>query len=305
LSIIIANGQYQEFYFSGGDVTMLKLFRALITLLTAATLMGCIDSTTEIQIQRDGSGSVTETVYTMRSMERMLEVLSGMAETLVTEDEKRDAPKSRADRRYYVDRAAAMGKGVRLGSLESVKRGDGAEGIKAVYTFTDIRSTAVSPEPSFFIPQLPPPVLTNDPAVVTFEFTSGSPATLTVHLPWSKKAATAVTPRTSRSSESAITREEAAMVRHVLDGFRSHMIVRTADPLKKSNASFQERDRQRTSSKHVILFDLNLGDAVRNETIMDQLEMIGPVRNMEIALERYAGLTGMRVEKQPTVTIEF
>ncbi len=24
-----------------------------------------------------------------------------------------------------------------------------------------------------------------------------------------------------------------------------------------------------------------------------------------IALERYAGLTGMRVEKQPTVTIEF
>lgn len=284
---------------------MMKHFRTLIALSAAAILMGCIDSTTEIQIQRDGSGTVTETVYTMRSMERMLEVLSGMAETLVAEDEKLNAPKSRLDRRYYVDRAAAMGKSVRLSSLESVKRGDGAEGVKAVYTFTDIRSTSISPEPSFFIPQLPPPVLTNDPSVVTFDFASETPATLTVHLPWSRKAATAVTPRKVRQSESAINQEEAAMVRHVLDSFRCRMIVRTADPLIKSNARYQDRDRQQASSKHVVLFDLNLGDAVRNETIMDQLETIGPARNMETALESYAGLTGMRVEKQSTVTIEF
>jgi len=276
----------------------------------AATMGGCVDSTTTVLVRHSGSGTVTEEVYVTKPMERMMNTLMTMASALGTSTNATSRSETGADALRAVGerRLRLMGEGVSLLSIGSVKRADGANGVKCVYSFADVGKLKVCVEP--FHPLLPAEASTLNalpapPAarsMLTFSFASGPNAKLTVHVPWAQEAAS----WGMRGPVTAtLSTEESALLRHVLDGFRARLFIAAEGGVTRASGGAMEDDPADRGRRRVALFDLNLGETVRDETAVARLAGIGPVEDLAQALARYQGLQGVRVETRESVTIEF
>lgn len=290
---------------------MIKWITRLALLALLVTMTGCIDSTTTVHVRKDGSGTVTETVYVTRTMERMMEMLIGMAVALSEDPEARGPHAASVGRGHYESRAGEIGEDVALVSFEKVKGRNGASGKKAVYAFKDIRKIRVSVEPDYALPEgVNPSSSTNSSSSagaygVTFGFRKGSKCELAINLPWAEKARANVLSRTGARPDSSISLEEVGMLRHVLDGFRTRMMISVDDIIAETDAQFVERGRDDPQKKYVLLYDLNIGDAVKNEARLDEMAAIGPTPDMAGALVAYSGIPGMKISQADKVKIVF
>ena len=116
---------------------MRSLSRALLALVTAAALTGCINSTTLIKVNADGSGTVEQT--TLMNMAAVKSMMPG------ADKQMGGAVINKAD----LERTAArMGKGVRLLSAEPATGANGFTGTKAIFAFDDINQVQVSQDPN-------------------------------------------------------------------------------------------------------------------------------------------------------------
>lgn len=115
----------------------MRSLRVLLAVAAAAALAGCINSTTLIKVNADGSGTVEQT--TLMNMAAIKGMMPG------AEKQMGGAVVNKAD----LERTAArMGKGVRLVSAEPTKGANGWEGSKAIFAFDDINQVQVTTGPS-------------------------------------------------------------------------------------------------------------------------------------------------------------
>ncbi|MBD3392941.1 MAG: hypothetical protein GF418_12620 [Chitinivibrionales bacterium] len=99
--------------------------------------IGCMKVITEVYVKRDGSGTVTETMYIDRHLVELAEALG---------DRRGDvAPKP--DKIKGIKRAQSMGEGVTYVSSEAVTSSNNDPGIRTVFAFDDIRTLRVGVEP--------------------------------------------------------------------------------------------------------------------------------------------------------------
>lgn len=285
---------------------MRKLWGAAAMVAVVLTA-GCIESTTTVQVARDGSGTVTETLYEVKSVHRMMSMLRGIGSALADESLQRADDDPFADRMRYVRRAAAMGQGVSLQSMKRVKRGDGSPGVRAVYAFEDIRTLRVPVRPNYPPPVPPPEPRTNDGYRVTFDYTSGpgEEARLTAAIPWADAARRQRAAYAVNVPRGSLSRDESALVAHVFSGFRIRLCVRTVPTFAETTASRVDDDSHPSDDRAVTVFDLMLGEAVRNDRALSRLAGIGAARDVSDALVKYAGLPGVTVEQQNSVTVRF
>lgn len=279
---------------------------AVLLIAAGLTFSGCIDSTTTVEVGPDGAGTVTEAVYVNRAMESMLTVMTRMSAALLPR--QADAPAVSANsQEKYAKRAAAMGRGVTLVSVNTEKRGDGKNGTRAVYAFADINKVRVYVDPPYPVPEFSP--ATNAPSqvpTVMFEFTARDVRELRVLIPWSEGSHRNVAARQTAQRQGApVSAEDIAILRHTLDGFRARFFVTTTPPPKSLTAGFSDTIPGKPAHRRALLFDLNLGELVRNEGYLDQLGALGPATDMTDAVARYAGLPMLKVERQPVVQIRF
>lgn len=122
---------------AGFVVTILN--RTLAAVALAVTCTGCIDSSTIITINRDGSGTMELTTLVNRELLQMLrpDPPNGGAAPA-------DQPMFNAeDLRTQAER---MG-GLTLRSAEPIRNSKGMEGLHAVFSFNDIRTLRLTPGP--------------------------------------------------------------------------------------------------------------------------------------------------------------
>jgi len=110
----------------------MRVLRSLTVLVSSLTLTACLNSTTVVKVQPDGSGTVEQT--TLVNMAAMKGTIGGQGGPTGPMMNKADLERT----------AESMGKGVRLVSTENVKGDMGFEGVKATFAFDDINQIQVS-----------------------------------------------------------------------------------------------------------------------------------------------------------------
>jgi hypothetical protein len=92
-----------------------------LLLASALAFAGCMQVTTTVDVKKDGSGSVTETLFMSPQFTAMMAGMGGG-----------QMKKNPVDRAQYEARVAEMGEGVTLESVDDVKAADGREGTKEI-----------------------------------------------------------------------------------------------------------------------------------------------------------------------------
>ena len=276
----------------------------------ACLLAGCIDSETRVVIKADGGGTVTETVYVARQMERLLTIMASSVTD--TSDGGSPAWKRGLNRALFRQRAQRMGEGVKLTGFKEVQNRTGGKGYEAVYEFADINTLTLSTEPLCPSPTFreASAAATNAFApgrLVTFAFSRDGDPSLKINLPWpDEMRRQAVALRETMQGDGArLSREDLALLRHVFGGFRARMVVTTMTDIEQTNAAYVERGFGPSRHTEVLLYDLNLGEVVHNEPAAARLAAIGAASDVHEALAKYFQLPGVRVEARNPVTMSL
>ena len=155
----------------------MKALKIVVLLVLSLALMGCFESIVLLRVNKDGSGTIEETVVISDAFMELMKSFGGGEED---EEEEEDF----IDEQELTDKAASMGEGVRYVSAEPVKT-DRGSGYKAIYSFSNINDVRINQNPGENVS--PPPVGGEEEGPVEewlrFEFSGGRTATLNIIYP--------------------------------------------------------------------------------------------------------------------------
>ncbi len=274
---------------------MTRLRSTLLCLLLAFSA-GCLDVTTVVNVNKDGSGFVSETTYVSSSFESM------MKDTLVQLGME-DAPALQINEEAFRKRAIEMGSDVMFRKAEEISK-DGRAGIRVIYTFDDINYLRIKTEPQ---PPLPPGATATkegtEETPITFRFEEGDIATLTVLLPQANSDDT-WDPMTSASVASPDD-AELEQIRQIFEGFRVRLILRVDGEITDTDASFVHLNKKTNKRNLVTLLNMDVGALLSDEERFRELATAGPVQDLRAAKQLLEGFPGISIEDQEEIHISF
>lgn len=251
------------------------LLWALIGLLACAS--GCMQMVAEVQVNKDGSGTVTESVTLMPDAMAMMQSM-GKSELPLEEDK-------------YKARAGQMGAGVTYQEAKRITGKNGSKGIEVVYAFTDINELKfhMSPTP----PGQPGGGPQGDP--IRFEFKPGDAADLVIKMP---------RPDMDKQPPASETKQpgdaEIAQFKQMFAGFRFWVRLRVDGTIGETNASFINKRRN-----GLVLLDMNLGRIMNDDAKLQKLMALKDVRDIAVIKERLKDVPELRFESEEKIHVTF
>lgn len=261
-----------------------KIRVALAALAIVVTLTGCLQFETVVSLQRDGSGTVTQT-FIMNN--QILMMLAGMAA------ESGDEEFSLLDEAELEAEAEAMGRGVEFVSAEPVQN-EWGQGYVAVFSFEDINSLQVNQNPGDNVPEssatADEPIEEN----LTFEFMRGGTSTLLVRFPNLSDDEDA-----DEAGEVEVESMEGMdeMLRQIYSDMRMTISVEVEGSIVSSNATYQEGNR-------VTLLDLDFNSILANPEATERL-LSNQAESITDLQELAANVPGVKIETNDPVRIRF
>ncbi|HYR58108.1 MAG TPA: hypothetical protein VEO95_05745 [Chthoniobacteraceae bacterium] len=271
-----------------------------LAIFAACTFSACLQEEKVINLNTDGSGTIEETMVMNKEiiaqMKQMAEGFGALAQGKGKAGAAA-APFQVMDEAKLRDAAAGMGEGVTFVSAKPVSTATG-EGFSAVYAFTDINKLKVDQNPGENLGGA------NNPAVklggkakkepVSFEFTKGAPATLTVKLPQPKER--------DLSKERAQAPEQGQdmammMMQQMFKDMKVALAIEVAGRIVQTNAEYKDASR-------VTLLELDFNKVLANPEKFKALSQAQP-KTIAEAKTLMKGVDGIKAETQPSVTIKF
>lgn len=288
---------------------MRKLLAVAATLCLAAA--GCVDHTTLIILDRDGSGQIAETTYMAFDPMSMMGGDSGGGG-----NEKADISMPAPDAKKLQAKAATLGEGVSFVSVTPVSKPDGTKGHRVLYSFNDINKLKVKmgdagsngPEMGGG-PAMAGPM--DDSGPVTFQYADGR---LTIRLPRSNAE-----PKPMPQEQPAVSEEQPdyslpdgeaddaddqmmAGMMQMFKGMRIRLVVKTPDEIKATNARYVMPHPKTGVKQFVNLIDFNMDKLLAGNTklLMEMQSRTDPAKTLEMLAE-----AGMFIETNETININF
>lgn len=280
----------------------MKSLRALaLAILTAFSFSACLQEEKVIKLNADGSGTVVETMVMSKEVAQQL---SGFASGLgglgglgqgKPKGEATASPFQILDEEKLRKAADNMGDGVTFVSATPLSTVAG-DGFVATYAFTDINKLKVDQNPTESIPGANNPLMKMNKTKkesVKFEFTKGSPASLTVKMPQPKESdLQKERPKNPGGSEMA-----AMMMQQMFKNLKVSLAVEVTGKITESNAEYREGSR-------VTLMDIDFNKVLADPVKFKALTEAQP-KTLEEAKSLVKGIDGIKAETQPTVTVKF
>ncbi len=271
-----------------------------------AMFTGCLDVTSVVAVKKDGSGTITETVYFGAAMLGMMnQMAAGMGGDI---DVQSQGPFDNVDVMELKEKASKLGEGVAYATHKKVKKADGAEGLQVVYTFKDINKLRVS-----LNPDTPggggmggPGAGAGDDDPVTFSMTKGAQPKLVINMPKPDNPDNAGEPEDMGQPDMSENPQAMAMMKQMFDGFRFRMLVKLIDgEIAKSNASYQGLDPKTKKKQYITLLDMDLGKIMQDDAQLKKLSAMGQMKSMVEAKEKLKDIKGLKVETEEKVTVDI
>jgi hypothetical protein len=274
---------------------MKTLIKLLLLSAIALTIAGCIESTTIIRVNRDGSGEVEET-FLMKT--DVLNMLMGVAET--PGDKKEDGAMP-VDLEKLERKARAMGEGVSLKSAEEHLT-ETSRGYRAVFSFTDINKLVVNENPDENVPAADASEEdAPETEYITFQFMKGSdsePALLTIINPLEEPEESAPVGKGEKTQVSEAANEEMIeMLKEIFRGMRILIALEVDGTILSTGAAYRDGSK-------VTLIDMDFTKIIENEELFRKLAS-ADTGSVEKTKEIIKDIPGIRVELQDQVEIQF
>lgn len=282
--------------------------------LMLLSLVGCLQVDTLIKVKPDGSGTIEETFMMSKEAVQMMEgmmqqMMEGMAEGMKEAGEEPSAkqPEQKQamesfdlfDEAKLKQEAGDMGEGVTYVSGKKIST-DTFEGYEAVYAFADINKLKLNQNPSGNVPSDPSESGPEEKEeYVTFRFTKGKPATLTVKLPEEEsdeknEAAKPAEPRAEEQQQAAMV---LAQMKTMFKGMKIAMAIEVEGAVVETNATHVDGSR-------VTIMELDFGKLLEMPEKLVQFSQLEP-DSVQDAKEFMKDLPGFKVDMNKELTIKF
>ena len=245
-------------------------------------LAGCLQIDTLVTVRADGSGTVRERVAFSGELAGMIREMAGG-----------DADASGFDRDELEQRAAAMGPGVTLSSVEPLPAAEGM-GYVAVWAFEDVDSLRVAQDAEGTVPGEDAAGGSDEVPAATFRLERGERPVLHVQ---SSLATADAEPPPAPSGADAADQVPPEMLREMFGGLRFSFAVEVEGGIVETDASHRDGSR-------VTLFALDFDRLLENQKALEVLaanDSPEPMA-MQAALR---GVPGLTVETAESVRIVF
>lgn len=261
-------------------------------LILALGLTGCIESTTLVSLNPDGSGEIYVREYYSPQVTQMLEGMSSMGRMMGPEGA--EAPES-GDlfKQILDDRLEQYGDGVTLKSKSDETNDAGWKGFRAVFAFADINELKLAMQNEG--PGTPgaTPGADEEAQAFDFSFTPGSPAVLKMKMgEMPDEEAEAAPEAPSMEGMEDMSAQMMQAMAPMMKGMRVRMLLRVNGTVSESNASFPAEGKPNLFT----LMDVSMDAVLDDPEAMQKLMSAGEDLKSPDALARL-DLPGVKVEK--------
>ena len=268
----------------------MRVIRLLPILIATVGLTACLDSTTLVKLNPDGSGTVEQT--TLVNAAALKGTMPGAGGQVTT-------PMS--NREELERTAARMGKGVRLVGTEPIKIANGFEGTKATFAFDDINQVEISQDPSIGggnSPDKAPAAKSDSP--VKFNLTrNGGTSTLTIN--FSDRAVGTAKPEAAGAPSEMpdLTNPMImGMIKTMFQGFKINIALEVAGAIVKTNAEY-------VAGPRITLLEMDMAALLADEAKLKALQgKIGPGASFSDIKPYLKDIKGIKVDG-PSIRVEF
>jgi len=271
---------------------MKKLWKLIIIISALLTMGSCIESTTLVRVQKDGSGEVEDTLL-MRT--EVIQMLMSVGQEMGEESGDFEL----VSREELEQRAREMGAGVTLSSVENIVT-ETHTGYRALYTFQDINTLQVNENPDENVPDSGSPgEEAPNREIITFQFDKAKgkdPASLVINLPQEE---------TKTESEEAHPEElPEEQSEDMLNMFREIFKDMKIDVALEVDGKITETNAEHQDGSRIVLMELDFGKIIQNEEAFRELALSN-TNSLEETKELIKDVPGIRVEMQDRIEVQF
>lgn len=271
--------------------------KKIIILLAAISFLfvGCIDYSSTVKLNPDGSGTIEETVF-IGGM--FIEMMNSFAQSFGDSTET-DNGFEIFDEEELQLQAAEMGDGVKYLRGEKLKDGS-REGYKAFYSFDDITKLKLSDSPNDKIPgdEMTGETELDEQSYITFNFSEGTPATLEVIFPEEDFDGDNQTEDEAGAEEESINDEMMAeQMKMFLKDFRISMNMEINGDILETNATH-------INDNVITFFKMDFGELLDFPEKFEELQKTEP-QNITEAKELIKDIPGFKIELNDKIFVKF
>jgi hypothetical protein len=275
---------------------MKKILSVLVISFSLFFFSGCIEVSTHIMLNSDGSGEIEETVLLSK------EVISMITEFTTAFQEEG----TEADEFNIFDEDELRGKADRFGETAAYisgekKETDTQEGYKARYSFGDISKVMIDQNPSSRIPMNEEGVEQSGPEeYVKFEFTKGNPSELRINLFDEKAAIEEEYPEEEFEEEyedTTATEEDFDQLKNMMKDMRMGMHLSINGEIVETNATH-------ISGNKITIISIEFNELLNDPEKWEKFNEINP-QNFQQMTEVLKDIPGIKIEMNQPLIIKF
>ncbi len=263
----------------------------VLFLLTAVLFTGCLEVNTTIHLNKDGSGTLEESVLMSSQVIEMISAFAASFDSTGTDT----ASFSLFKEDQLIADTVKYGSGVKYVNGKEVKQ-DGKEGYNVVYAFNNINELKINQNPNSKI-DMEGVEFEEDTAheFLHFDFVQGNSSKLTIQLP---------SMNDQDVSNEAVAEDTAASSTEGMDELLKLMkgmrIVLTLDV----NGNIGQTNASYVDGSSITLFDINFDELLENPEKLKMFKQQNP-KNLEEIKKIVENLPGVKVELNNPVNITF
>jgi hypothetical protein len=273
---------------------MKKLFTSLTIFFIVLAISGCVDLKTKIKVNRDGSGTVEETLLMSTEMIQMLkQFMSGFAG---------DSTNAEGFKLYNEEemkkRASDYGEDVEFLSGKELLQ-DGREGYTAIYSFKDLNKLKFDQNPGSKIPEEIEGTEEEHKEYITFRFDKNNGSEIIITMPPASQEKEDIdsTKEAYSADSDSLDAADLSKLKLLFKDFDISLVVETDGEITETNANYADRSS-------ITLFDLNFNLLLDNSEKLKELKKINP-NNIQELKEIIKDVAGIKIETNNPVKIKF
>jgi hypothetical protein len=269
--------------------------KILAAVLFMTLIPGCIEVSTLITIQKDGSGTIEETVLLSREIIEMITEL----EKAFAEDTLEYKPFEFYNEEDLKSQTAQFGDEVMFISSKKISR-ENKEGYLVMYEFRDLNKVRINQNPNSRVRL---ESFEDEPEVqeefITFSFISGQPSEIRIQMPAEEMLEDTNSIQLQYNYEEDIPRDTAQINEQLSRIFRDLRIslgVEFEGNIIRTNAEYLENSR-------ITLLDIDFSKLIENPAKLKEFQEADP-QNFEQVKSIIKGLPGIKVDLNKIITVQ-
>jgi hypothetical protein len=272
---------------------MKKIYtRLFLFIFIAVFFSGCLEVNTTIHLNKDGSGTLEESVLMSSQVIQMISAFTSSFDSVSADTNKFNL----FDEDKLIADTAKYGSGIKYISGKAVKE-NGKQGYNAIYSFEDINKLRINQNPNSKI-DMEGVEFEEDSSkeFLKFKFIPGSPSLLTIKTPLSKNK--------DISGEDVSNQDTLSSDFQGMDEFLNLMKDMRISLKLDINGNITETNATYVNGSEITLFDMDFHDLFANPEKLKMFKKQNP-KDIEEVKKIMKDIPGIKVEMNNEVNVRF